>query len=277
MGDLLKRVEESLAAIRGKSAPASELAPELALVLGSGLGPLADQIEGPCAIPYGEIPHFMRSTAPGHQGTLILGKLAGKPVLCMRGRFHYYEGYSQQDITYPIRVMAKLGIKTLILTNACGGLRREFSPGDLMLITDHINFTGMNPLIGPNEEDFGPRFPDMSKVYDPELRSLCRDVAAELGIELKEGVYVGYSGPSFETPAEIRLFQGWGAGAVGMSTVAEAIVARHCGIRVLALSCVTNLAAGILDQPISADEVITAANAAGEKFRRLLVNVAARI
>jgi purine-nucleoside phosphorylase len=194
----------------------------------------------------------------------------------MRGRFHYYEGYSQKDITYPIRVMAKMGIKTLILTNACGGLRREFSPGDLMLIGDHVNFTGMNPLIGPNEEDFGPRFPDMSKVYDPELRALCRKAAADLGIGLKEGVYVGYSGPSFETPSEIRLFQGWGD-AVGMSTVAEAIVARHCGIRVLALSCVTNLAAGILDQPISADEVIVAANAAGERFRRLLAELVGRI
>jgi purine-nucleoside phosphorylase len=272
MGNLLKKVEESLACIRKRSA----LKPELALVLGSGLGPLADQIEEPCVIPYGEIPHFMQSTAPGHQGTLILGKLAGKPVLCMRGRLHYYEGYSQKDITYPIRVMAKMGITTLILTNACGGLRREFSPGDLMLIADHINFTGMNPLIGPNEDEFGPRFPDMSKVYDPELRALSRGAAAELGIDLKEGIYVGYSGPSFETPAEIRLFQGWGD-AVGMSTVAEAIVARHCGIRVLALSCVTNLAAGILDQPVSADEVILAANAAGERFRRLLTEVAGRI
>jgi purine-nucleoside phosphorylase len=273
VSDLLKKVEESLAYIRERSA----LRPELALVLGSGLGPLADQIEGACAIPYGEIPHFMRSTAPGHQGRLILGTLAGKPVLCMQGRFHYYEGYSQKDVTYPIRVMARLGIKTLILTNACGGLRREFSPGDLMLITDHINFTGMNPLIGENEEDFGPRFPDMSKVYDPELRALCLRAAADLGIPLREGVYIGYSGPSFETPAEIRLFQSWGAGAVGMSTVAEAIVARHCDIRVLALSCITNLAAGILDQPISSDEVIVAANAAGERFRRLLAEAAGRI
>jgi purine-nucleoside phosphorylase len=219
----------------------------------------------------------MKSTAPGHEGRLILGRCAGKPVLCMQGRFHYYEGYSQRDITYPVRVMAKLGIKTLILTNACGGLNREFHPGDIMLISDHINFTGMNPLIGPNEDEFGPRFPDMSRIYTPELRKLCRESAVDMGMELREGVYLGYSGPSFETPAEIRLFQNWGADAVGMSTVAEAIVARHCGLKILALSCVTNMAAGILDQPITAEEVIEAANAAGERFRRLLTEVVKRI
>jgi purine-nucleoside phosphorylase len=173
--------------------------------------------------------------------------------------------------------MAKLGIETLILTNACGSLKKEFYPGDLMLITDHINFTGMNPLIGQNEDEFGPRFPDMSKIYTPELLKICRETAEEMGMGLREGVYLGYSGPSFETPAEIRLFQNWGASAVGMSTVAEAIVARHCGLKILALSCITNMAAGILDQPITAEEVVEAANGAGERFRRLLSEVIKRM
>ncbi|MDR2608175.1 MAG: purine-nucleoside phosphorylase [Treponema sp.] len=271
--ELMKKVNESIAAIRGKTS----IKPELALVLGSGLGPLADQITEPCSIAYTEIPHFMKSTAPGHEGRLILGYFAGKPVLCMQGRFHYYEGYSQKEITYPIRVMAKLGIRTLILTNACGSLKREFCPGDIMLITDHVNFTGMNPLIGQNEDEFGPRFPDMSRIYTPELLKLCRETAEDMDMDLREGVYLGYSGPSFETPAEIRLFQSWGASAVGMSTVAEAIVARHCGLKILALSCLTNMAAGILDQPITAEEVVEAANGAGERFRRLLSEVIKRI
>jgi purine-nucleoside phosphorylase len=255
----------------------TSLSPEIGLVLGSGLGPLGDALEDQVLIPYANLPHFVASTAPDHKGRLIIGRLGGKVIFCMQGRFHYFEGYSMAEITYPVRVMCRLGIKTLILTNACGGLKKEFSPGDLLLISDHINFMGMNPLIGPNAEDFGPRFPDMSKTYTPELADYARSSAKDLGIPLKEGVYLGYSGPSFETPAEIRLFQSFGASVVGMSTVPEAIVARHCGMKILALSCITNLAAGILDKPISSEEVTEAAGKAGEKFSRLLTEIVYRI
>jgi purine-nucleoside phosphorylase len=276
--DLKERVAETVAAIGRRTA----LKPEIGLVLGSGLGGLGDGIgrtggpADPCVIPYGELPHFLRSTAPGHRGNLIIGKAPypdGKTVFCMQGRFHYYEGCSMAEVTYPVRVMAALGIRTLILTNACGGLDPSFAPGDLMLVTDHINFTGNNPLIGPNAEDFGPRFPDMSKIYTPELGALAKRCAAALGIPLREGVYLGYSGPSFETPAEIRLFRSFGAGAVGMSTVPEAIVARHCGMRVLALSCVTNLGAGMLDQPLTAEEVTETAGRVEEGFTRLIMEI----
>jgi purine-nucleoside phosphorylase len=195
----------------------------------------------------------------------------------MQGRFHYYEGYTMARITYPVRVMNRLGIGTLILTNASGGLNPESSPGDLFLITDHINFFGTNPLIGPNEGEFGPRFPDMSKTYTPELAEIARRTARDLGIVLREGVYLGCSGPSFETPAEIRLFRSFGAGAVGMSTVPEAIAARHSGMKLLGISCITNLAAGISDQPLSAEEVITAADMAGEQFARLLTEIIRRL
>jgi purine-nucleoside phosphorylase len=269
----LQYAGETAASIRGRT----RLKPEIGLVLGSGLGPLGEQLEDQVVIPYGDIPHFVKSTAPDHKGRLIIGRLAGKTVFCMQGRFHYYEGYSMAEITYPVRVMNMLGIKTLILTNACGGLNREFSPGDLLLITDHINFMGTNPLIGPNAEGFGPRFPDMSKAYTPELADHARSAAKDLGIALREGVYLGYSGPSFETPAEIRLFQSFGASAVGMSTVPEAIVARHCGMKILALSCITNLAAGILDRIITSEEVTEAAGKAAEKFGRLLAETIRRI
>jgi purine-nucleoside phosphorylase len=268
-----QRVGETIAYLRTKTG----LKPEIGLVLGSGLGYLGDQLEEEAAIPYAEIPHFVKSTAPDHQGRLLIGRLRGKTLFCMQGRFHYFEGYTMKQITYPVRVMRALGIGTLMLTNASGGLKRDFSPGDLMLITDHINFMGMNPLIGPNDDDFGPRFPDMSTVYTPALADLARKTAADLGIPLREGVYLGYSGPSFETPAEIRLFQSFGAGAVGMSTVPEAIAARHAGLKILAISCVTNLAAGILDQPISGEEVIVAAKAAGKKFTALLSEIIGRI
>jgi purine-nucleoside phosphorylase len=267
--NLLQKTEETIAYIGSKTS----YRPEIALVLGSGLGGLGDALEDPCIIPYEELPHFARSTAPGHKGRLIIGRLKGKTLLCMQGRFHYYEGYGMARITYPVRVMSKLGIKTLILTNACGGLNSQFSPGDLMLITDHINFMGTNPLIGPNEDDFGPRFPDMSKLYTPALADLARNTARTLGIPLREGIYISYSGPSFETPAEIRLFQSFGAGAVGMSTVPEAIVARHSGLKVLGISCITNMAAGILDKPITGEEVNIVAAQAGEKFSRLLTEL----
>ncbi|MDR3336775.1 MAG: purine-nucleoside phosphorylase, partial [Treponema sp.] len=207
----------------------------------------------------------------------IIGRLGGKVLFCMQGRFHYYEGHSLDTVTYPVRVMRRLGIRSLILTNAAGGVNREFRPGDLMLISDHINYAGMNPLIGPNQDEFGPRFPDMSGLYTPALADIARNAAGDLGITLREGVYLWYSGPSFETPGEIRAFRTLGADAVGMSTAPEAIVARHSGLTVLGLSCITNMAAGILDQPVTAEEVNAAAARAGESFARLLTGIIQRI
>lgn len=270
---LNQKVKETLAFLR----TCTELQPEIAIVLGSGLGALGEQIENPVIIPYGDIPHFQVSTAPGHNGRMIIGKLRGKVVLCMQGRMHYYEGYSMQEITYPVRVISAMGIKTLLLTNACGGLDPSFTPGDLMVVTDHINFMGDNPLIGKNEDQFGTRFPDMTRTYTRELVQLAKDCAKDLEIDLKSGTYISYSGPSFETPAEIRLFQSFGAQAVGMSTVPEAIVASHCGLQLLAVSCITNLAAGILDEPLSGEEVMVAADKASKNFIGLLCEVIGRM
>lgn len=268
---LKEKTQETAAFIQSKTG----LKPKIALVLGSGLGPLGEKLEDAVFIPYEEIPHFVKSTAPGHKGRIIVGKLNGKEVLCMQGRFHFYEGYTMQQITYPVRAMKTLGIENLILTNACGGLDPTFTPGDLMLVTDHINFQGTNPLIGQNEEDFGTRFPDMTRIYTRELQALARQAAKDIGIKLQEGVYISYTGPSFESPAEIRLFQQWGGNVVGMSTVPEAIVAAHSGINVLAISCVTNFAAGILDVPLSGDEVIEVADRVGKTFAGLLTKIVA--
>ncbi|MGN0974977.1 MAG: purine-nucleoside phosphorylase, partial [Gemmiger sp.] len=207
--------------------------PQIALVLGSGLGGLADRLEQPVFIPYGQVPHFPVSTAPGHAGRFAAGRLEGKPVLCMQGRFHYYEGYDMADIALPVRVLRALGCRAMILTNAAGGVNWDFSVGDFMLISDHINFMGANPLRGANDDAVGPRFCDMTQVYSAELQTLARKIAAQQGIDLREGVYLGYMGPSFETPAEIRAFRVLGADAVGMSTVPEAIAAAHCGLPVL--------------------------------------------
>lgn len=270
---LAEKVAESIAVIHEKTS----LRPETALVLGSGLGGMGDRLEDACVIPYETIPHFARSTAPGHAGRLLVGRLGGRAVLCMQGRFHYFEGYPMSELTYPVRVMSKMGIQTLVITNSSGGMNKNWKPGDLMLITDHINFMGNNPLIGPNAEGFGPRFPDMTTAYTPALQDLARKTAADMGVPLHEGVYLGYMGPSFETPAEIRLFQSFNASACGMSTVPEVIVARHCGLSVLAISCITNLAAGILDKAISSDEVNETAGAAGERFSRLLTEIVRRI
>ncbi len=219
--------------------------PSVGLILGSGLGPLADQVQDADYIPFDEIPHFVVSTVSGHSGRLVIGQLEGWPVLVMQGRAHYYEGYSMAQVTLPIRVMQALGTWALIVTNAAGGLNTAWQAGDLMLIADHINLIGMvglNPLCGPNLETFGPRFPDMSVAYDPELRRLAREAAAEAGILLREGVYTGLGGPSFETPAELRFLRMIGTDAVGMSTVAEVTVARHGGMRVLGLSGISNIA-----------------------------------
>ncbi|PLT34807.1 purine-nucleoside phosphorylase [Bacillus sp. V5-8f] len=230
--------------------------PEIGLILGSGLGVLADEIENPVKIPYQDIPEFPVSTVEGHAGQLVIGQLSGKLVVAMQGRFHFYEGYSMDKVTFPVRVMKLLGVETLIVTNAAGGVNESFQAGDLMLITDHINNTGTNPLIGPNDERFGPRFPDLSEAYSRNLQAIAKRVAEKLNIDLKEGVYVGNSGPTYETPSEVKLARILGGDAVGMSTVPEVIVARHSAIKVLGISCITNMAAGILDQPLSHEEVI---------------------
>ncbi len=266
---LLKRVNESIKFIESLT----ELRPKVGLILGSGLGDFVDKIDNPVIIPYEDIPNFPVSTAPGHKSRLIIGQCNGKEVFCMQGRFHFYEGYSMDEVTYPIRVMQKMGIEKLIITNAAGGLKAEFTPGDLMVIDNHINFMGNNPLIGKNQDDFGPRFLDMSKPYDPELIKIAHKAAENLGLSLRQGVYVGYTGPSFETAAEIKLFNSFGGSAVGMSTVPEVIVANHGGLKVLAISCITNLGTGILDVPLSGEEVIETANRVGEQFRSLLENI----
>ena len=243
---------------------------EIGVILGSGLGDYAQAIEDAKYIDYKDIPGFPVSTAPGHAGRWWTGTLHGKRVCMMQGRFHAYEGYDLSEVTMPVRVMALLGVKTLIVTNAAGGVNLDFTPGDLMILTDCINFSGKNPLTGPNLDQFGPRFPDMSRCYDRELIALCQDQADRLGIPVRQGVYMWFNGPCYETPAEIRLARVVGADAVGMSTVPETIVARHCGIRVLGVSCITNMAAGILDQPLCHEEVTEVANRVRTTFRSLL-------
>ena len=251
--------------------------PEIAIILGSGLGQLGDKLEQADVIPYERLPHWKSSTAPGHNGCLIFGMLGGKQVVCMQGRLHYYEGYTMEEITYPIRVMAKLGIKNILLSNAAGGINTEFTPGTLMLITDHINFLGRNPLMGPNEADFGVRFCDMSYAYAPRLRKVAEEAAEELGQRLEQGVYVATTGPSYETPAEIRMFRLWGASAVGMSTVPEVIVANHCGIDIMGISCITNMAAGVLDQKLTEEEVLETGARVGAEFQALMTRIVEKL
>lgn len=248
----------------------TDAVPGAGLILGSGLGDFCDGLENRTEIPFSQIPGLPTPTVEGHQGAFVFGRYAGRTIAALRGRVHYYEGYPQRDVTLPVRVMAKLGVKTLILTNAAGGVNMDFHPGDLMLISDHINFSGTNPLIGPNLDEFGPRFPDMSDIYTRELREKLKPLAARAGLPLREGVYMMYSGPSYETPAEIRAFRALGADAVGMSTVPEAIAARHCGMRVMGVSCITNMAAGVLPQALCHAEVVEAAARAKGNFTKLL-------
>lgn len=247
--------------------------PTIGLILGSGLGSLADRIENPVIIEYKDIPSFPVSTVEGHKGQLVIGELGNKTVVAMQGRFHYYEGYPLKDVTFPIRVMIGIGIKNLIVTNAAGGSNKSFKPGDLMIITDHINFTGQNPLIGENLNDLGPRFVDMTKAYNRDLIRIAKETASKLNMNLKEGVYMWFTGPTYETPAEIRLAITLGADAVGMSTVPEVIVANHEGINVLGISCITNMAAGILDQPLNHEEVIETSIKVKDNFEKLLIEI----
>ena len=243
---------------------------ETAIVLGSGLGDFATELTGRVEIPYNEIPGWPRSTAVGHAGKLIYGELNGVPLIVLSGRAHLYEGYSGARVTYSIRVLHLLGVKKLILTNAAGGINLALERGGLVLISDHINLQGVNPLAGANEDDFGPRFPDMSEAYDPGLRAIAQETAAEIGVELGVGVYAAMLGPSYETPAEIRMLRIMGADLVGMSTVPEAIVANHMGMKVLAISCVTNMAAGILKQKINHEEVLETGRQVRGTFVKLL-------
>ncbi|HEX5875399.1 MAG TPA: purine-nucleoside phosphorylase [Pyrinomonadaceae bacterium] len=270
---LYERAEHATRIIRARI----NVEPRIAVVLGSGLGGFADDFEDATGIPYEEIPGFMRSTAQGHAGRLVVGKVDNVPLVAMQGRVHYYEGYSLEEVTFPVRTFSLLGIKTLILTNAAGGINVQLTQGGLMVLTDHLNLIGDNPLRGANDERFGPRFPDMSSVYSPELQELAIEEAKGIGVEVRRGVYCALSGPSYETPAEIHLLRNLGADAVGMSTVPEAIVARHMGLEVLGISCITNMAAGISDEPINHDEVMATGNRVRESFTELLRRIVAGI
>ena len=253
------------------------LRPQIGLVLGSGLGAFADSLTDSTKIPFSEIPAFPRSTAIGHAGQLVIGKSGNVPVAVMQGRVHLYEGYSAQQVVFPIRVFGRMGIRSVILTNAAGGINRNYQQGALVLIRDHINLQGTNPLAGPNDDRFGVRFPDMTHAYAKEYRASAQEEAAKLGMQLHEGVYAALLGPSYETPAEIEYLRRIGADLVGMSTVAEVIAARHMGIKVLAISCVTNMAAGILDQPLSHAEVMETGERVKTTFEGLLRAVLPRI
>ena len=260
--------QESAEAIRAKI---GEFKPAVAMVLGSGLGYLGDLVENAVIVPYGEIPHFKASTAPGHKGQLVFGQLNGRDVAVMQGRMHHYEGYSYEEVSYAVRVLRLLGCGKLIVTNAAGCVRTEWQAGDLMLITDQIKMFMESPLRGENIPEFGPRFPDSSRLYTPALQNVARQAAAELGISLREGVYMYFPGPQYETPAEIRMARILGGDAVGMSTAPEVIVAAHCGMEVLGFTLLSNMAAGILDQPLSEQEVLDAAAAAKERFSALVL------
>lgn len=251
--------------------------PEVCIVLGSGLHGIAESVENPVRISYKEIPEFPVSTAPGHKGELIFGKLNGKNIALMNGRFHYYEGYPMKDVTFGVRVMQQLGVKYLFLTNAAGGLNPDFEVGRPMIICDHINMMGDNPLIGPNIEEWGPRFPDMSNAYDKSLRAIAKEVANVLGIPVYEGVYVAVSGPNFETPAELRMLRWMGADAVGMSTVPEVIAAAHSGTKVLAISAITDRAVPDDLKPLTAEEVLEVAHRTGQMIAKILAEVIKRI
>jgi purine-nucleoside phosphorylase len=251
----------------------SRLRPKIGIVLGSGLGAFADEVTDTIHVPYEKIPGFPKPTVDGHAGRLVIGKVNEIPVAVMQGRVHFYEGYSAGEVAYPMRVLRQIGIQTAVLTNAAGAINLNFSPGALVVIRDHLNLNGMNPLVGPNDIRFGPRFPDMSEAYCKRYREIALAEGGKLGLNVKEGVYAAFSGPSFETPAEIRYLRTIGADMVGMSTVPEVIIARHMGIRVLGISCVTNMAAGILDQPLSHAEVVETGERVKVQFAALLRSV----
>ena len=263
---LFEQATAATAFIRGRT----PLTPAIGIILGSGLGAFADHVADATAIPFTDIPHFPKSTVPGHSGRLVIGTLDGVPIAVMQGRVHAYEGYSPEEVGFPVRVLGLLGVKTLVVTNAAGGIRLDMKQGDLVLLSDHINFTGRNPLAGKHDERFGPRFFDMTEAYSLRLRRLAAQAAERGGFSLAEGVYLCVLGPSFETPAEIRSFRAMGADLVGMSTVLEVIAARQLGIEVVGISCVTNLAAGIQPDPLSHEEVIETGHRVTARFTQLL-------
>lgn len=262
-------IDAAVAAIRERT----PLVPRATVILGSGLGGFAGAVEDPVEIPYGEIPGWPVSTALGHSGTLVIGTFAGVPLAVMQGRAHLYEGHSAEKVAFGVRVLGRLGAEALVVTNACGGVREDLRPGDLVLVSDHLNLQGTSPLIGPNDDTLGPRFPDMSNAYDPALRALTHEAAARLGQTLSEGVYAAWLGPAFETPAEIRMIRVLGADLVGMSTVPEVLAARHMGLRCLTISCVTNMAAGILPEPLDAEHVLRVGAQAEGRLTALLAEV----
>ncbi len=265
----IRRIQEAAAYIREHL----DETPEIAMILGSGLGVLGDEVEGAVKIDYKDIPHFPVSTVAGHAGRLVCGELAGRHVMVMQGRFHYYEGYHMSQVTFPIYVMKELGINNIVITNAAGGLNRHFQAGDLMVITDHINFTGSNPLIGPNPDRYGPRFPDMSRAYDPSLIQLTLEKAELNGIQLQKGVYAGISGPAYMTPSELIMLRELGGDAVGMSTVPEVIAANHCGMKVLAISNITDMAIGEELEPLTHEQVIKMAEQTRPRLLALIKSI----
>jgi purine-nucleoside phosphorylase len=258
---LYEQLQETAAAIRAR---APGFAPKVGVILGSGLGGFADDFVEKIVVSYSELPHFPTASVPGHAGRLVLGSVGGVPAVAMQGRVHFYEGFSPSQVVFPVRALCALGVRALVVTNAAGGINPAYLPGDLMAITDHLNLSGWNALVGPNDDRVGPRFPDLSAAYSPRLRTLLLDAALRRSVPLRQGVYACVSGPSYETPAEIRMLRRLGADAVGMSTVPEVIAAAHMGVPVVAISCITNLAAGIGHKPLSHEEVAeTAAHARG--------------
>ncbi len=266
MKNYMEKLKKCCESVRAKT----DFVPQIAIVLGSGLGDYAEKIDAVCTVSYGDIEGFPVSTVPGHKGRFVFGYVGGVPVVAMQGRVHYYEGYSMQDVVLPIRLMGLLGAKVLFLTNAAGGVNFDFQPGDFMMITDQISNFVPSPLIGPNLDELGTRFPDMSKIYDKKLCSILRQTAVQVGISLREGVYLQFSGPNFETPHEIKMARILGADAVGMSTACEAIAANHMGLRICGVSCITNLGCGMLDVPLSDDDVRETAGRVGPLFEKLV-------
>ena len=266
---LKQQIDRAVSVVRARVS----LAPQVAIILGSGLGALAGEVRADAVVPYAEIPGFPRSTVEGHAGNLLIGRLEGRAVAVMQGRAHFYEGYSLADVVFPVRVIRALGARVLLVSNAAGGVNRLWSSGDLMIIADHINFMGSNPLMGPNDPDLGPRFPDMSQAYDPDLIALAERAALAEGIAIRKGVYAGVHGPSYETPAELRMLRGWGADAVGMSTVPEVIAARHMGMRVLGITAITDMATGEQIKTVTHEDVMAVAREIEPKFIRLVKRI----
>lgn len=263
---MMKKIEEA----RNEILKRCSSFPRSLIVLGSGLGSLLSEMEIETEIPFEEIPHFKKATVTGHSGKLVVGKLGNARVACLQGRLHYYEGYSMEEVVFPFRVLAQSGVELFFLTNASGGIHPEMNPGDLMLVSDHLNCMGSNPLIGPNEDKLGPRFPDMSRVYDSELGKILLKIAANQNVSLRQGVYAGVHGPSYETPAEVRMMRTLGADVIGMSTVPEAIALNHMGKKVIAISCITNLAAGVSQGTLDHEEVLVAAKKVQKSFGNLV-------